>query len=279
MRYETKRRRKGLRLAVVLTALALLCFFGWLAEGCPKLTKAGAFRQSLRNAAMPEAGMDAVLRRKMSNGGYVALGSGVDGAVAVRLWDAQPGWTGDSNPKWYPAADGVRYVLLNQICYALTGSNPDIDHFPRELANTAAVAVKTDGARAELRLVLEPVTFGDIDESWTLSNPGAVGVTWPLRELETQGDWTVFGFDGDAFPEGISGKYRSLDYFPDARIQPYEGYEKEWDALYWIQNYYNRSAGLDRVDVQPSRFELTLYDEDGNVAGTAVLDPTAPGVP
>lgn len=274
MKQRNRRQRRALHLTLALILLAALGFFGWVAEGCPVFTLKAAFRGALQNAALPTAKLDGILGDNSGSESRVALSHWDDGAVAVRLTRRNHAWRG-GNASWFAAADGVPYVMLDKIPYSSDNSYGDTNTY--DYKNRAVAAVWTEGRRAELRLVLEDVTFDEIDSYWAAQHSGAVGGTWPLRVLETQGDWTVFAFDFDSFPDGFKWIPGEYIWCPTVRNYPYEGYEACWDAFCWLQNFLNRDPVRndypDRLDVQPARFELTLYDEAGAVAKTVAWDP------
>lgn len=269
MKRKSRKRRRGLHLALALVVLAVFGFFGWLAEGCPTFSRAGAFRRALRNCALPETTLDVVLEQAGTRGDDIAIGVSESGASVVRLLEQTHGWSGHA-ARYFPSVDGVRYVMMNKTGYATIDSF--YDDSPDSFQYRAAVAVKTDGARADLRLVLEDVTFYPVSERWKYSDhEGAVGGSWPLRALETKDGWTIFAFDSEVFPEGVRILYDSGN--GDTLQCPYEGSEAYWDAFYWIMSFYGQDYGKDRAYVQPARFELTLYDEAGTAAKTVSWKP------
>lgn len=269
MKRKSRKRRRGLHLALALVVLAVFGFFGWLAEGCPTFSRAGAFRRVLRNCALPETKLDVVLEQAGTRGDDIAIGVSENGASVVQLSERTHGWSG-YGARYFPSVDGVRYVMMNKTDY--DGGHSYSDDSPIDFQSRPAVAVKTDGARAELRLVLEDVTFYPVSKRWKyFDHEGAVGGAWPLRALETKDGWTIFAFDSEVFPEGIRILYDSGK--GDTPQCPYEGSEAYWDAFYWIMSFYGQYYGQDRTYVQPARFELTLYDEAGNAAKTVSWKP------
>ncbi len=247
-------RRRGRRLILVLAGLVLLLFLVWLSKGCPLFSKQREFSRSLANAMMPDASYETTVqtgtyRTTLSIGSndYASYTLLPEGGGTVRF--STFGTFSLNGVLEYPAVDGVHYVLFHDS--ASSYNNP---YNTEDIQKWGAIAaVKTEGLRAELSLVLEDGPRWQIDASEIL--PGG---SFPLLAGEEQDGWTCFSVDTSIYP----GEESQYDMFLLSNDSP----DPAVTYLAWMCEYlYKNWRECQTMWERDGHFQLTLYDETDRI--------------
>ena len=278
---------RGLRLGLGL-ALALLLLTGfWLLQGRPCLSPEAAFRQGLRNAALPVAASEITLPQtdpsqdwnweeyRLGTDGARIFGLGVYSRSSellsfLRMWKPRAGVSCRS------MKEGVGLLPLRSYAYGLQpvlrwemSAEPENRLWmSTELQNLQdCLIVKAPGARVELSLVLEDGT-ADLDPQ--LRKGGVYGL-----EGESLGKgWYRFRFRSCYLPQSIGPAGPEWKEYESLResLPPWEpDLEAAWAYYEWVRLYCdNRPSDY---QLQNGYFEVRVCDERGAVLQNTRIEP------
>ena len=242
------------KLTLTLLLILLLLLAAWAMQDYPSLSAGMAFRRGLRDAGLPAAKMELLLE----TGSFpLGLGSDEENTYMSTLayhghntWVCYDAWS-------VPREQGIWYAPLrwdnlggNDFPYGFDGPND---------RPVAAFAVKAEGARAELTLVLEDcVTTVEPLEGEAAQEPEQwYGGTYPLVLREKRDGWFIFEFDSQYFKANIQ-KGNNSRWFN----------EPAYSLVRWIDRYYG-----ERWHICPAHLILRTYDETGELLQTVSWDP------
>lgn len=244
----------GWKLAMTLLTILLLLLAAWAMEDYPSLSAGMAFRRGLRDAGLPTAKMELFLET-----GSFPLGLGSDEEntyMSTLAYHGHNTWV--CYDAWIvPREQGIWYAPLrwdnlggNNFPYGFDGPND---------RPVAAFAVKAEGARAELTLVLEDcVTTVEPLEGEAAQEPEQwYGGTYPLVLREKRDGWFIFEFDSQYFIDNLR-ETNSSRWFD----------EPAYSLVRWIHRYYS-----ERWHICPAHLILRTYDESGSLLRTVRWDP------
>lgn len=288
MRKWYRRIPKGWKLALALTLAALLLTGFWLLQGRPCFSAASAFRQGLRNAAIPAVRMELGLDPEPGDNSWNwdKFGVGTDGerTFGVELSKRSSErfsflhiWKPFQGVRTQPVTEGICYLPVTTgwtyLDRAETKWTPDpagyeeydrySDDFPRL---RDFILIKAPGDWAKLTLVLEDA---EIDDKNGLRKGGVYG----LEGERLEGDWYRFTFRDCYLPVNVGGSLNWSDFERQRALLPdwEPDIEASWAYYNWVAAYTQNE--LEASGVQPAHFELTIYDETGTAVRTVTLEP------
>lgn len=241
------------KLSLTLLILLLLLLAAWAMQDYPSLSAGMAFRRGLRDAGLPPAKMELFLETS-----WFPLGLGSDeentyvttlGYHGHNAWTCYDAWS-------VPRRQGIWYAELrwderggNDFPYYFDGPND---------GPVAAFAVKAEGARAELTLVLEDcvTTVEPVYEGEERSSEQWYGGSYPLVLREKRDGWFIFDFDSEYFRNNLRNSDHS--YWFD---------EPAYSLVRWINRYYG-----ERWHICPAQLILRTYDETDRLLRSVSLE-------
>lgn len=267
IRYDRPERR-GLRLALLLSALVLLLFLGWWSEGFPLFSEKREFHRFVVNAMVNDAELETI---RDGNGWISTLYVGTNDHASYVISEDGSGPRGPTYIGDVPLVGVMEYPTIDGIYYALFHSWCRYDHElmkPDYLTACGTIAaIKTEGLRAELSLVL-----GN-GPRWE-SNTDTIypGGSFPLMREEERDGWTYFSLDLSVFDEvvienEVTGKN---EYATEEDLWYSCGYSSSSNPAItyfnWLQAYYQiRWRNYQSIKERESHFHLTLYDAENQV--------------
>lgn len=241
------------KLSLTLLILLLLLLAAWAMQDYPSLSAGMAFRRGLRDAGLPPAKMELLLE---TNWFPLALGSDVENTYVTTLgyhghnaWTCYDAWS-------VPREQGIWYAELrwderggNGFPYRFDGPND---------GPVAAFAVKAEGARAELTLVLEDcvTTVEPVLEDEERTSEQWYGGSYPLVLREKREGWFLFDFDSEYFKANLQ-KGNNSRWFN----------EPAYSLVRWIDRYYG-----ERWHICPAHLILRTYDETDRLLQSVRLE-------